>query len=67
MHWYNLPLPPTCRAILDLPDLLDQVARRDPKETVVRPDLLVVLVKLVLLDPQVLLERRVALDLRVLL
>lgn len=51
---------PPSRATLDLPDLLDQLARRDPKETVVRPDLLVALVKLVLQDPQDLLERRVA-------
>lgn len=49
------------RATLDLPDPLDPLARRDPKETVVRLDLLVALVRLVLLDPQELLERRVAL------
>lgn len=55
------------RATLDLPDLLDHLARRDPKETVVRLDLLVALVRLVPLDPQDLLERRVAPVLRVLL
>ncbi len=54
------------RATLDLPDPLDLVARRDPKEIVVRLDLLVALVKLELLDPQDLLERRVALVPRVL-
>lgn len=49
------------RATLDLLDLLDLLARRDPKETVVTLDLLVALVKWVLLDPQEFLERRVAL------
>ena len=62
---FILPLP--LRATLDLPDPLDQVARRDLKETVVRLDLLVALVRWVLLDPQDLLERRVALVPRVLL
>lgn len=49
------------RATLDLLDLLDLLARRDPKETVVTLDLLVALVRWVLLDPQEFLERRVAL------
>lgn len=40
--------------------LLDLLARRDPKETVERLDLLVALVRWVPLDPQVPLERRVA-------
>lgn len=48
------------RATLDLPDPLDLLARRDPKETVVTLDLLVALVRWVLLDPQEFLERRVA-------
>lgn len=52
---------PTNRATLDLLDPLDLPARRDLKETVVRLDLLVALVRWVLLDPQELLERRVAL------
>lgn len=55
------------RATLDLLDPLDLVAKRDPKETVVRLDLLVALVSWVLLDPQELLERRVALVPKVLL
>lgn len=42
-------------AQLDLPDL---VARKDPRVTVERLDLLVALVKWVLLDPPALLERR---------
>lgn len=58
--------PSPHRATLDLPDPLDQLARRDPKETVVRLDLLVALVRWVHLDPQDLLERRVALVVRVL-
>lgn len=49
------------RATLDPLESLDQLAKREPKETVVRLDLLVVLVRLVLLDPQDPLERRVAL------
>lgn len=49
------------RATLDLLDLLDLLARRDPKETVVTLDLLVALVRWVLQDPQEFLERRVAL------
>lgn len=52
---------PTNRATPDLLDPLDLLARRDLKETVVRLDLLVALVRWVLLDPQELLERRVAL------
>lgn len=43
------------------------MVKRDPKETVVRLDLLVALVSWVLLDPQALLERRVALVPKVLL
>lgn len=63
---FNFKYPPsTCRATLDLPDPLDLVARKDPKETVVRLDLLVVLVRSVLLDPQEFQERRVALVLMV--
>lgn len=62
---FNSPCPPH-RVTLDLPELLDQLARRDPRETVVRLDLLVALVSWVLLDPQDLLERRVALVLMVL-
>lgn len=57
---------PSHRVTLDLLELLDQLVRRDPKETVVRLDLLVALVSWVLLDPQDLLERRVALVLMVL-
>lgn len=53
------------RATPDLPDPLEALAKRDPKETVVRLDLLVALVRSVLLDPQDLLERRVALVPRV--
>lgn len=53
--------PPFLRATLDLPDPLDQLARRDPKEIVVRLDLLDAPVRWVLLDPQEFLERRVAL------
>lgn len=56
-----------CRVTPDLLDPLDPPARRDPKETVVTPDLLVALVKWVLLDPQELLARRVAPVLMVLL
>lgn len=48
------------RVTLDPPDLPDPLARRDPKETVVKPDPLVVLVRWVLLEPLDLLERRVA-------
>lgn len=51
----------TNRATPDLLDPLDLLARRDLKETVVRLDLLVALVRWVPLDPQELLERRVAL------
>lgn len=51
--------------MLDPPDPLDLVAKRDPKETVVRLDLLVALVRWALLDPQEFLERRVALVLKV--
>lgn len=49
------------RATLDQPDPLDLAAKRDPKETVVIPDLLVALERWALLEPQELLERRVAL------
>lgn len=54
------------RATLDLLDLLDPLAKRESKETVVRLDLLVALARWVLLDPQDLLEKRVALVPRVL-
>lgn len=56
-----------CRVTPDLLDPLDPLARRDPKETVVTPDLLAALVKWVLLDPQEFLARRVAPVLMVLL
>lgn len=49
------------RATLDQPDPLDLAAKREPKETVVIPDLLVALERWALLEPQELLERRVAL------
>lgn len=55
--------PPTrdsCRVTLDPPDLPDPLARKDPKETVVRPDLLVALARWALLEPLDLLARRVA-------
>lgn len=55
------------RATLDLLDLPDQLARKDPKETVVRLDLLVALARLALLEPLDLLGRRVALVLMALL
>lgn len=49
------------RETLDLLDLPDPLARKDPKETVVRLDLLVALARLALLEPLDLLARRVAL------
>lgn len=49
------------RATLDLLDLPDPLARKDPRETVVRLDLLVALVRSALLEPLDLLARRVAL------
>lgn len=52
---------PRHRETLELPDPVDQLERKDPKETVVRLDLLVALVRWVHLDPQEVLERRVAL------
>lgn len=51
----------TKRATLDQPDLLDLVEKREPKETVVIPDLLVAPERWVLLESQEFLERRVAL------
>lgn len=55
------------RVSLDLTDLPDPVERKDPKETVVTPDLPVALVRLEPLEPPDLLVRRVALVLTVLL
>lgn len=55
------------RETLDLPESLDLLAKKDPKETVVTLDLSVALVSLELLDLQDLPERRVALVVMVLL
>lgn len=48
------------RATPDLPDPSDPLAKRDPKETVVIPDLLVAPVRWAPLEPQEFPERRVA-------
>ena len=58
---YSKPISPHCRATLDHPDPLDPLARRESKETVVRQDRPVALVRSVLLDLQESPERRVAL------
>lgn len=55
------------RATLDPLDLPELLARKDPKETVVKLDLLVALARWALLEPQDLLARRVALVLMALL
>lgn len=49
------------RATPDLLDPLDPLAKKDPKETVVIPDLLAAPERWVLLEPLELPERRVAL------
>lgn len=51
----------TTRATPDQPDPLDPPAKKEPKETVVTPDLLVAPERWALLEPQEILARRVAL------